>query len=396
MSGVDNPNIDFDAVTNDLPVHPRSPGRDIRGSDRGQAVRDVQRRLTGVVGEDAAGLAVDGVFGQETLQAVRLFQRVRGLAADGVVGPETWRALTEAGYSLGDRLLWRASSMLRGDDVRELQNRLNRLGFNAGNEDGIFGPLAAAAVEEFQRNVGLPVDGIAGHSTVEAMRRLHRGHQSGGLGIRARQREALAKLAGRGLVGTKVLIDPAHGGDDPGRIGPSGTRAADVTWEIARRVTAQLAARGAAATLTRGPFTGAAASDRSRRANELGVDLVLSIALNWYGSGVARGAASYYFGSPTFVSEPGLRLAEQVQEALLADGWRPHCGVHPMTWTILRETRMPAVVIEPAFLSNPEDEAAIASPYRQDRLASALLASLERFFETPAEIILPPTAAISG
>lgn len=361
----------------------------IRLGNEGERVRDVQRRLGRIAEGGTPGLRVDGTFGPRTLAAVRLFQRTRGLAADGVVGPETWRGLTEATFGLGDRLLWRASTMMRGDDVRELQNRLNRLGFNAGNEDGIFGPLAAAAIEDFQRNVGLPVDGIAGVETIEALRRMHRGHQSGGLGIRARQREALAKMAGRGLVGARVLVDTARGGDDPGRIGPGGGVEADITWQIARRLTGQLAARGVTAVLSRGPGSGPAIRDRARRANEMTVDAVLSIAANWYPNPLARGAACYYFGSPAFVSESGLRLAERVQEAVLADGWRPDCRVHPMTWTLLRETRMPAVVVEPGFLSNPDDEADLRDPRRQDGLAAALAAGLERFFEVPAEIRLP-------
>lgn len=355
----------------------------IRPGDEGDAVRDVQTRLQRAAEGGSADLAADGVFGPLTLRAVRLFQRTRGLAADGLVGSETWRALTEAAYVLGDRLLWRASTMLRGDDVRELQNRLNRLGFDAGSEDGIFGPLASAAVEEFQRNVGLAVDGIAGPLTVEALRRLHRGHQSGGLGVRARQREALRKLAGRGLVGSRILVDPAHGGEDEGRVGPGGTRACDVTWEISRRLASLLTARGASVALTRGPSTGLSGGARARRANELDVDLVVTIGVNWHDTPAASGSATSYFGSPTFLSEPGLRLAEQVQEALVEDGWRPDCGVQPMTWVTLRETRMPAVVVEPGFLSSPEDEARLGDPQRQDGLAAALVDALQHFLDHP-------------
>ena len=46
--------------------------------------------------------------------------------------------------------------MLRGDDVLDLQHQLNALGFDAGRDDGIFGPHTADALREFQRNVGVP------------------------------------------------------------------------------------------------------------------------------------------------------------------------------------------------------------------------------------------------
>ncbi|MPZ86746.1 MAG: N-acetylmuramoyl-L-alanine amidase [Nitriliruptorales bacterium] len=377
-------------MTDDL----RAAGQDIRVGDKGDAVRDVQLRLARAHEGGSPGLPADGVFGPRTLRAVRHFQRTRGLAADGVVGTETWRALTEAAVRLGDRLLWHASTIMRGDDVRELQHRLNRLGFDAGQEDGLFGSLARAAVEEFQRNVGLPVDGIAGHSTMDALRRLHRGHQSGGLGVRARQREALRQLADQGLVGTRVLIDPRRSAGDPGWRAPGGAWEADVTWEIARRVTARLAARGTAVLLSRGPRNTVPPSVRGRQANELGVDLVVSIGTNGHRTPVARGSASYYYGVPPFVSEGGLRLAELIQETVVGAGWRPDCGVHPMTWAILRETRMPAVVVEPGFLTSPEDAAALTDPIRQDALAAAIARGIGRFLEAPsADSVLTSAAA---
>lgn len=372
--------VDSAPVTDDL----RAAQQSIRVGDQGDAVLDVQLRLARAHQGGSPGLPADGMFGSKTLRAVRHFQRTRGLAADGVVGPETWRAITEAAYRLGDRLLWHASTVMRGDDVRELQHQLNRLGFDAGQEDGIFGPLARAAVEEFQRNVGLPVDGIAGPSTVEALRRLHRGHQSGGLGVRARQREALRQLADQGLVGTRVLIDPRRGADDPGWRSPGGVAEAEVTWEIARRVTARLAARGAAVLLSRGPRNSPTPSNRARQANELGADLVVCIGTNGHRTPVASGSACYYYGVPPFVSEGGLRLAELIQDMVVADGWVPDCGVHPMTWAILRETRMPAVVVEPGFLTSPADAGALNDPVRLDHLASAIVQGVERFLHAPA------------
>ena len=351
--------------------------------DEGPVVRDVQRRLVRVRAlRDAPGLdalddlVVDAVYGPLTRQAVQAFQRLRGLSADGVVGPLTWEALTEAGHRLGDRLLWHASAMMRGDDVRELQDLLNRLGFDAGQEDGIFGPLARAAVEEFQRNVGLPVDGVAGHAVFAALQRMRRGHQQAGAASKARQLQELRRLAGLGVVGARILVDPAYGGDQPGARGPSGTTEAELCWAVARRLAARLEARGAAVLLSRGPRSCPAPRERARFANGQAVDLVLSLHTNSHRSSVARGSATYFFGTDGFVSESGRHLARRVRSALLADGWRPDCGVHPMTWPILRETRMPAVVVEPGFLSNPEDEARLADPKAQEGLAAALAAAV--------------------
>ncbi len=83
-----------------------------------------------------------------------------------MVGPDTWGQLVEAGYQLGDRTLYLHSPFHRGDDVSALQRKLNGLGFDAGREDGLFGPLTDRAVREFQRNVGEEPDGIVGIDTL--------------------------------------------------------------------------------------------------------------------------------------------------------------------------------------------------------------------------------------
>ncbi len=362
----------------------------IRLGDSGPAVRDLQQRLARLVDAD---LPIDSAFGERTRTAVRRFQQARGLAADGVVEPETWRALVEAGYALGDRLLWHTRRMLRGDDVLDLQHRLNQLGFDAGPEDGIFGPLTQSAVEEFQRNVGLDVDGVAGPELLEALRRLRRAHQTGGVAVRLRERESLRRLSARGIVGARILVDPAHGPDDPGHVGPSGVPESAITWDLGHRLAARLAARGAHVLLSRGPHTTPDQSARARLANEQGVDAVLSLAVNALDTPSACGSSCYYFGAPHFVSEGGQRLAELVQAAVVADGWLPDGRVHPMTWSLLRETRMPAVVIEPAFITNPDDEARLLAPAELDGLAGGLADAVTAFFESAPDA---PLAAAAG
>jgi len=69
----------------------------------------------------------------------------------------------------GSRILYQG---LRGEDVKELQSRLESLGYNVGPIDGIFGPLTERAVRKFQKDNGLVVDGIVGQETFAALERL--------------------------------------------------------------------------------------------------------------------------------------------------------------------------------------------------------------------------------
>jgi peptidoglycan hydrolase-like protein with peptidoglycan-binding domain len=147
-------------------VHPIAQG------DRGPAVEDVQKRLL-TLGFDLGPTGVDGVFWGATLTAVRRFQAEHSLDEDGIVGNETWAALVDATFRLGDRLLYLKYPYLHGADVRVLQGALNVLGFACGAPDGIFGTFTERAVAEFQANVGIPADGIAGPETIGAVERLH-------------------------------------------------------------------------------------------------------------------------------------------------------------------------------------------------------------------------------
>src|SRR5271163_3882948 len=102
----------------ELPLHP---------GDHGPTVVDLQTRLAEL---DVPANDPPGVYGPATTEAVLLFQRKRGLGASGTCDEWTWAALVEAGYHLGDRILYRQAPMLRGDDVAELQHRLSALGFD--------------------------------------------------------------------------------------------------------------------------------------------------------------------------------------------------------------------------------------------------------------------------
>jgi len=122
--------------------------------DKGKQVRWLQRALKST-GEVA--ISIDGVFGEETSVAVRSFQHSHNLDADGIVGPKTWAALPKESptVQMGDE----------GEQVRRVQQALNRTNEVAIDMDGIFGKGTWVAVRSFQRSHNLDADGIVGRET---------------------------------------------------------------------------------------------------------------------------------------------------------------------------------------------------------------------------------------
>jgi N-acetylmuramoyl-L-alanine amidase len=136
----------------------------------GQRVRELHDRLFEV--GHVSMTDSPNEFGEETVALVEAFQRAKGLAITGDVDEVTWARLVEAGWRLGQRLLYLDRPYLRGDDVAELQVRLAQLGFNPGRIDGIFGPLLEDALGEFQRNCGLEVNATLTRRTLLELTRV--------------------------------------------------------------------------------------------------------------------------------------------------------------------------------------------------------------------------------
>lgn len=184
----------------------------VRPSDRGPAVEDIQRRLL-ALGYDLGRTGVDGVFLGATAEAVRSFQEAHGLDEDGVVGDATWSALVDAGFTIGDRMLYLRLPHFHGSDVHTLQRALNVLGFACGVADGIFGAYTEHAVREFQRNTALPADGIVGSDTVRTLLNLRHVWEG--------KEESAHSGAHIGAARTAEVLERAEiwvvGDDEPGR-----------------------------------------------------------------------------------------------------------------------------------------------------------------------------------
>ena len=283
----------------------------------GDAVADLQSRLAVCVSTPLTDPV--GSFGPSTRAGVEQFQRLRGLRIDGVVGPSTWNTLVEAGLKFGDRLLYRTHPMLRGDDVAELQSRLCSLGFDTGRVDGIFGDLTAHALAEFQRNLGLNVDATAGLDTVSELLRVSGRHLSLELVTAVREREA-HRSGPPTLRGRHLGI---------GEIGGLGT--------VASLLARKLGGEGARVTLLHHPEE----SGQATEANTAGVDVYVGIRI----VAEAKEATCSYYQGYSFESPAGRDLATRIAESLPQKLAVP-ASATGMSLAVLRETQMPAVVLE--------------------------------------------------
>jgi N-acetylmuramoyl-L-alanine amidase len=306
------------------------------------------------------------------------------------MGPDTWGQLVEAGYRIGDRTLYLRSPFFRGDDVRELQRRLNQLGFDAGREDGILGERTGAAIVEFQRNVGIGPDGIVGPDVVRALERIRPAAPGPSRAV-VREAEAIATMTAT-LEGSRIAIDPGHGPDDPGRVGPSGVTEAEVTLLLASDLADELAIAGAIPSVLRTADETPSPTERARAANELGAALCISLHVNG-GEPTAEGCTCSFYGTEETFSPAGQRLAELVQDSVTASLGLKDGRTHRLAIAELRETRMPAVQVEPCFITNPAEEAILVDPARRRELAAAIAAGIEAFFRTEERRTVAPWPA---
>lgn len=185
---------DIEIVTN-APVRgyvPSYPGTPLRRGSRGPDVVQMQVMLNRI-GQNYPAIprvTADGIFGQQTENTVRAFQRIFNLTEDGIVGRSSWYQMVRLYVGVtrlaeleseGQRfagISWQAPASLQsgssGQSVRQLQYMLNVVAQFVNSiptvaEDGIFGEATQNAVRAFQRFAGLTVDGVVGPATWNAL-----------------------------------------------------------------------------------------------------------------------------------------------------------------------------------------------------------------------------------
>jgi N-acetylmuramoyl-L-alanine amidase len=320
------------------------------------------------------------LFDEGLAQAIKAFQQERGLTATGLINEITQRCLDEARWKLGDRILaLQSDSLMRGDDVSNLQDRLIQMGFNCGKVDGIYGSRTEASVKEFQKSVGVVVDGKCGPVTLISLMRLVKTVSGGApTALRESVRHAVASPA---LASKVIVIDPSWGGDFTGE-NQNGVIESEVVFDLAQRLEGRLIALGVNVVLTRSAKNSPLEKDRITTANSVNADLVIALKVDSYKNEKANGVATYYYGrdGAGVHSVVGERFANLIQREICARTDLLNCRTHAKGWDLLKLTTAPTVRIDLGYLSNPQDAKRLGSPAFRDQLAEAMIVAIQRLY----------------
>ncbi|MDH7576877.1 MAG: N-acetylmuramoyl-L-alanine amidase [Bacillota bacterium] len=196
-------------------------------------------------------------------------------------------------------------------------------------------------------------------------------------------RELLLSIRTAGLAGRRVVLDPGHGGRDPGAIGPGGVQEKDVNLAIALQARDILRQQGVDVILTRNGDQEKELPERAQEANNSNAEVFVSIHANSANNAAIGGTATYTYAPPNTAlglqREARFYLAQLLQEELVRALGLRDAGIYEANFAVLRYTAMPAVLVEVAFLSNPAEEQLLVNPEFQGRAAAAIAQAIIRF-----------------
>ena len=220
-----------------------------------------------------------------------------------------------------------------------------------------------------------------------------------------------------GLKANRVVIDPGHGGHDPGTIGPSGLSEAELVLDVATRLKERIEANmpGTEVVLTRDDDTFVSLESRPGVANAAEADLFISIHANSSRSRSIRGVETYFLNlnpSPEAMeiaarenaaSERAISDLQDIVSQIMTQEWvdesrefaghiqsalasRPVLGrdrgVKQAPLVVLLGANMPSILAEVSFISNPDDELSLKGNERRQEIADALFDGIQSYFDT--------------
>lgn len=209
------------------------------------------------------------------------------------------------------------------------------------------------------------------------------------LGIRAEYiRESNSIAAMMPTAEKVIIIDPGHGGWDPGKTGAAGENEKIINLQIALKLQSYLEQSGAVVLVTRN--TDNALSEKKKEdmklrkeiANESQGDMFISIHQNAFPSAGPKGAQVFYFRD----SEEGKHLAETIQKQLklVINPDNKREAKANTDYYILKNTKIPAAIVECGFLSNREEEQLLNDDSYQEKVAWAIYLGIIDYFKEEA------------
>lgn len=201
-----------------------------------------------------------------------------------------------------------------------------------------------------------------------------------------------------------VVLDPGHGGSDPGAVSLGGLYEKDIALDISKRVRALLEQEGMEVHLTRDDDRYLQLDFRPRIAARKNADIFVSIHLNAAENGKARGVETYRLTAAGFPSMEGANEAKfaasehvgngyngantllgfHIQKSLHSKTASPDRGLRHARFAVLRDASCPAVLVEGGFLSNPAEEGLLATEDYRDKVAKGIANGIISYREAVA------------
>lgn len=202
-------------------------------------------------------------------------------------------------------------------------------------------------------------------------------------------------FSGGSLKGKTIVIDPGHGEiqlggwTDPGTSGrQSGVAERDINLAIALKLRDMLTQQGAKVVMTHSTGrTYLTLAGRAAVANDINADIFVSIHCNAHNNSAIQGSMTFYY-APTWHSELSSqrwlrqRLALYIQEEMVKYGGRSNQGIKEESFAVIRETKVPSVLVETAFLSNPTEDALLNTDGFRTKIAQGIFKGIERYFQS--------------
>ena len=171
---------------------------------------------------------------------------------------------------------------------------------------------------------------------------------------------ATAVAANKPLAGVKVVVDAGHGGWDPGAVGVNGLTEKQVNLQVAKALRNCLVEYGGAdVVMTRTDDSYVSLAARVQKANNSWADRFISIHHNGSVNPAHNGTSVY---SAKVGSAASHDLRDKVQKRLLQMTGLRDLGANTANFYVLRNTRMPAILTEASFITNPKEEEKLRDP----------------------------------